>query len=277
MEDQKKRAGGRTQYRVAFTLIELLVVIAIIAILAAILFPVFAQARERARQTACLSNTKQLGTAFMMYVQDYDEMVPHHFGAADAAPRPRNTKYNSGRSWPLQLFPYVKNKDVFDCPSSPEKVSPVYPQGLTNWTGERVTYKGNYMFNYDGITYGTGMTIAGLSEPASTYMLYDGAEFASVYGRDTWESFLSQLDLNLNCGVEPQTGGYTKSNALRHFKRTNVAFADGHAKSVSWREFLDRKADHVPPWNIPNWEDCTPNCPPIDAGPGKCFDPDKLP
>src|SRR5438045_6126463 len=71
--------------RVAFTLIELLVVIAIIAILAAILFPVFAQAREKARQISCLSNDKQQGTAFMMYIQDYDELFPLAFGPYNGA------------------------------------------------------------------------------------------------------------------------------------------------------------------------------------------------
>ena len=85
----------------AFTLIELLVVIAIIAILAAILFPVFAQARAKARQAACLSNMKQLGTATLMYAQDYDETI--------------------GRKWwdfHIDLEPYVKSIDIFVCPQS---------------------------------------------------------------------------------------------------------------------------------------------------------------
>src|SRR5438309_1184889 len=88
-----------------FTLIELLVVIAIIAILAAILFPVFAQAREKARQIACLSNTKQLATAYMMYVQDYDEtfVFSVRWGGA-------------GQGWGGHLYPYVKNRQVFACP-----------------------------------------------------------------------------------------------------------------------------------------------------------------
>src|SRR3954464_13938987 len=80
-------AGRRTSRR-AFTLIELLVVIAIIAILAAILFPVFAQARDRARMTACLSNMKQIGASLMLYVQDYDETYPYiRFHGVDTPPR----------------------------------------------------------------------------------------------------------------------------------------------------------------------------------------------
>lgn len=96
--------------RWGFTLIELLVVIAIIAILAAILFPVFAQAREKARQTACLSNTKQMGTATMMYVQDYDETYPSGMYAANQSLRQPEVWFN-------QLQPYIKNTNVYQCPS----------------------------------------------------------------------------------------------------------------------------------------------------------------
>jgi prepilin-type N-terminal cleavage/methylation domain-containing protein/prepilin-type processing-associated H-X9-DG protein len=115
--------------RRGFTLIELLVVIAIIAILAAILFPVFARAREAARQSSCLSNLKQLGTAMQMYTQDYDERLP------GAAPFSASSEYghwilaynngagqNAGQPGPFlveqgALFPYVKNAQVYRCPS----------------------------------------------------------------------------------------------------------------------------------------------------------------
>src|SRR5436853_3430185 len=103
----------RFSCRKGFTLIELLVVIAIIAILAAILFPVFARAREKARATACLSNNKQLATALMMYCSDYDENFP---GWDD----PRTaTLFQQGYGWQMivpALDPYVKNKQVWDCP-----------------------------------------------------------------------------------------------------------------------------------------------------------------
>src|SRR5690349_21637997 len=100
-----------------FTLIELLVVIAIIAILAAILFPVFAQARERARMTACLSNMKQIGTGLMMYAQDYDEILPG--SKVYANPGHPLFKTYDWALWVPILDPYVKNKRVYACPSGP--------------------------------------------------------------------------------------------------------------------------------------------------------------
>ncbi len=112
----------RVASRRGFTLIELLVVIAIIAILAAILFPVFAQARDSARQTTCLNNCKQLGTALQMYAQDYDEAMPSWpfkagVGGLFSDPRFRDWSYST---WVVALMPYVKNKGVFGCPNGPQ-------------------------------------------------------------------------------------------------------------------------------------------------------------
>ena len=107
------RARGR-----GFTLIELLVVIAIIAILAAILFPVFAQAREKARQTACTSNLRQISTASALYLQDYDETFPVWAWTPERqVARPDGTSYTGKVIWPLLYMPYVKNEGVFACPS----------------------------------------------------------------------------------------------------------------------------------------------------------------
>ncbi|MGD9497689.1 MAG: DUF1559 domain-containing protein, partial [Armatimonadota bacterium] len=98
--------------RRGFTLIELLVVIAIIAILAAILFPVFARAREKARQASCTSNLKQIGTAMMMYTQDYDEVLPDCLMGRDTNDP---TRYFA---WTAVIMPYVKNNQLFECPSA---------------------------------------------------------------------------------------------------------------------------------------------------------------
>src|SRR5947207_10733174 len=108
--------------RGGFTLIELLVVIAIIAILAAILFPVFAQARESARKISCLSNTKQIGLAAMQYVQDYDEGYPVQSWDGALMGTTNNDAGSDGKRffvWPWQLMPYMKNKQILVCPSDP--------------------------------------------------------------------------------------------------------------------------------------------------------------
>ena len=103
--------------RRGFTLIELLVVIAIIAILAAILFPVFARAREKARQASCLSNVKQIGLAFMQYKQDYDEMWPAMYWTAATGWEPAISGW-----WGGEIGPYMKNTQIFSCPSKKDSV-----------------------------------------------------------------------------------------------------------------------------------------------------------
>ena len=112
---------SRLRQRRGFTLIELLVVIAIIAILAAILFPVFAKARERARSTACSNNMKQCGTAALTYTQDYDEVYPFNY------------HYTNGAVplywWEDDIQPYVKNWNAFQCPSRSPHVPYTYGRG----------------------------------------------------------------------------------------------------------------------------------------------------
>src|SRR6056297_1745410 len=108
MWGKPNREWEETAMRRGFTLIELLVVIAIIAILAAILFPVFARAREKARQSACLSNVKQIGLGFMMYAQDYDERLCPSYLAGNP---------DSNNRWDEMLQPYLKNEQILRCPS----------------------------------------------------------------------------------------------------------------------------------------------------------------
>src|SRR2546423_743244 len=132
----------RSRNRAGFTLIELLVVIAIIAILAAILFPVFAQAREAARKAACQSNLKQLGSAITMYTQDYDEVLPindggDNTGAGTYMPYPPTSRGGGAATiakragvWANTLQPYIRNDRVYACPSCPLTLVAPWNQAL---------------------------------------------------------------------------------------------------------------------------------------------------
>ena len=124
------KLGSFTYPRRGFTLIELLVVIAIIALLAAILFPVFARARENARASSCLNNLKQVGIGIQQYTQDFDEMFP----MSEDATNPGNTNFDltnvwNNLHWPSRVLPYIKNKQVFICPSTSAHAS--NPAGAT--------------------------------------------------------------------------------------------------------------------------------------------------
>lgn len=146
-----------------FTLIELLVVIAIIAILAAILFPVFAKAREKARQVSCLSNMNQLGLGIMQYVQDYDEMYP-------------GTAYY-GEGWAELVFPYVKSTGVFSCPDDVTQ-----PQSWqVGWTTQ-VSYVANsWVIDYKNTQNNGAASMAQLIAPASTVLLFEGNHIYAGY------------------------------------------------------------------------------------------------
>src|SRR5258708_24415671 len=129
------RLNSGSPRRKGFTLIELLVVIAIIAILAAILFPVFAQARESARKASCISNLKQLGLAVMMYNQDFDEMYPINSWDGALMGSTDNDLHMDGPRftlWMWRILPYTKNKQIFVCPSDPAR-------GKSGWRGYDAT------------------------------------------------------------------------------------------------------------------------------------------
>ena len=230
--------------RKGFTLIELLVVIAIIAILAAILFPVFAQAREKARAISCVSNEKQISLSWMMYAQDYDESVV-----------PYSSTGSSGGSavfpWPLLLQPYTKNFQVYKCPDSAFAIGYTYNANLARADGY-------------GFTFPSGpRALAGIQIPASSPIFLDGNGISgpvanSNPGGLAWPYPYNQAaaffitnsptasgriinDLN-----NLVTGGWTGNNpsatqgtgannpggaaATRHSSGANYAFADGHAK-----------------------------------------------
>ncbi len=210
-----------------FTLIELLVVIAIIAILAAILFPVFAKAREKARQASCSSNLKQLSLGWLMYAQDYDEKFPsYHAGQGTYA-------YCGTNAWGF-IYPYIKNNGVYDCPTSPDPAPAATPDGFR-------TYDGNYCWNYDGCE-GSHGTLARFDRPAETYLCFDGGDQAWRPGTNDWAGLMEELDLDWNSG---------KEGANRHNMQMNVAFVDGHVKALSLGAFCAVPCPvytNEPPW-----------------------------
>jgi len=199
-----KRQGDRRRV-VGFTLIELLVVIAIIAILAAILFPVFARARENARRTSCMSNLKQIGLGFITYAQDYDERYPSVNWSGGTYRFP-NGDSSTANPWYLKTYPYVKSVQVYNCPSAPENLK---------WKGAYLGGPFSYGANLDFFTSGGSQLLSGIDKPAQTVMVVD-SNFQSM------QSFL-------NDGVAPW---WNVDRALldRHLEGANIAFADGHVK-----------------------------------------------
>jgi prepilin-type processing-associated H-X9-DG protein len=203
-------------------LIELLVVIAIIAILAAILFPVFARAREAARATSCRSNLRQLGVATQMYVQDYDGTYFSHwylsqplvywFGRVDNSTTPPTVYKQEGL-----LYPYMKNFNLQRCPSFTGQ--PAYQGTGTAGYGYNVTYLTS---NFGQ----AGLSEAAIQKPASCAVFADSAQYASWKTPPVVEETLS---------IWPPSSTITYNYAVvqfRHNGLANVVFADGHVKSA---------------------------------------------
>ena len=201
----------------AFTLIELLVVIAIIAILAAILFPVFAQAREKARQTSCLSNMKQVGTSLQMYVQDYDEQIFFRNGTSRTG-APKGTP-TYAYSWYNLLMPYIKNNNVLTCPSDANPAPGVDMNGNTT-----------LLRSYIAVSIAESLGLAAVPLPAATIVV-----------TEKWDKdYTSNPGLRTDSWIEPFNGDFTtdKTDSKRMFTAgnrhagfLNATFFDGHAKA----------------------------------------------
>jgi prepilin-type N-terminal cleavage/methylation domain-containing protein/prepilin-type processing-associated H-X9-DG protein len=199
--------------RNGFTLIELLVVIAIIAILAAILFPVFARAREKARQTSCLSNIKELGLAVHMYVQDYDEMYPTAWWVSNDS---------MGYIWADCLDPYTQNLQIFTCPSDPAHGARRY--GRPNSRGFDNIDRGNLGYAWNSNYYGSTPPNAHSPRRCAAADVKLPAE--TIVMTDWYGVFESASSSSINSRF---TSSPPRKDVYRHNEQCNVAFCDGHA------------------------------------------------
>lgn len=245
----------RRRRSAAFTLIELLVVIAIIAILAAILFPVFAQAREKARQTACLSNTKQIGTALMMYAQDYDEILPISTYAPWCG---RSVNDFRSPKWMDMLYPYIKNTAAFTCPSFEGDAArhEQYVYQPSTCTGARATQYGTYSLNgaYPAMRTVSangpaGKALAQIAQPADTIFVTEGGAWGvnrnAVVGW-TANPRVTQNPPQLRARIG---GADSIVSRLVHAGGVNNVFCDGHAKWFKGEKLIE--THNVGPRNTP--------------------------
>ncbi len=212
--------------RKGFTLIELLVVIAIIAILAAILFPVFARAREKARQTSCLSNVKEITLGTMMYVQDYDERLPRLY-YNQTGPPTRVTVT-------MMVDPYIKNVQIWNCPSAARTTGTVVGLSLNSYSYQQFL---------------DFAKLATIQRGSETVMWFDGCQDGWGPGRgynpaNGFNSVIaSQTGWPASCDNshwQTPTGSFTSDGrpgfnfSPRHNGMGNVGFCDGHAKSMNY-------------------------------------------
>ena len=263
--------------RSGFTLIELLVVIAIIAILAAILFPVFAQAREQARATSCLSNTKQIGLAAQMYLQDYDETLPISIYISDLSTGTVRTLYD-------EMYPYIKNLNLAQCPDAPKAIDLKLYLGLFGLQPENVrfaSYAPNVVMFGDGVCPASNilvdnrgvMNLPAVQYPANQPLLYDGflAGGGSFYTPDEGRHADSVNITNAD--------GHSKKFRVVRNPKPNPAYFDPIVMKQIDLWIINTGPFRSPNPNNPNWEFAglvtNPDCP--DPSQGCISDPNACP
>lgn len=231
-----------------FTLIELLIVISIIALLAAILFPVFARARENARRASCQSNEKQIGLGLMQYCSDYDDVLiadwygPQNFEETD----PIGT-VNGRYKWADAVQPYVKSEQIFKCPSATGKpANPyVYYERLTASTNDFGSYVINHGYgaNVDGRT--PPVSHPGIASPQLVTMgaVESSATTAWVLDGDGW------FTANVDAATSPHSLQFSMD---RHLETVNVLYVDGHVKAVRFEKLTktDSTGTYLPAFTI---------------------------
>lgn len=244
MRKEMCRAAGERRSR-GFTLIELLVVIAIIAILAAILFPVFARARENARRSSCASNLKQILLASMQYTQDYDEKF-----CSTAKLLPDETDFSG--AWYTDLQPYARSVQIFRCPSD-SSTTFAYKSELLSGTGFPVGYAANFAL---GRLSGNAISIAAVASPSTLVYFSDaGMRVDGPNGTVSLTSPLKDGGLQMmqdphdygpfgagaeqdivNTNVTGTNGSWMGPNP-RHLEMANVGYVDGHVKALRAEKF----------------------------------------
>jgi prepilin-type N-terminal cleavage/methylation domain-containing protein/prepilin-type processing-associated H-X9-DG protein len=210
-----------------FTLIELLVVIAIIALLAAILFPVFARARENARRATCQSNMKQIGLAMLQYTQDYDEKIAHWGQTSGGVVL--GTSVGAGYLWTDLVMPYLKNSQILRCPSMRAQPSSVAARNFVN--APSYTMPGRPSTATWSVYHYYGCPLSVISEPSRTYLMAESVEDR----RDPADSGSGSYFMRWsNAPVTGPVGYATDFNFdyARHLGASNVLFVDGHVKSI---------------------------------------------
>jgi prepilin-type N-terminal cleavage/methylation domain-containing protein/prepilin-type processing-associated H-X9-DG protein len=247
----KVQANTNRVYRSGFTLIELLVVIAIIALLAAILFPVFGRARENARRSSCQSNLKQLGLGIMQYSQDFDEKFPSA------------VQNDWSKNWPVTIQPYVKSVNVFMCPSDTGAKQPL-PDAGNPWQGIGISYAANAFHGYPPPNwaytllgpmgaFGDVMTASQVTKPAESILLcekwnadvapaavgyYGGSGNSSGWGTNAmiggglgWNHIGTYIPGTDGVGTDWNTG-INGAVSVGHLDTSNFLFIDGHVKAM---------------------------------------------
>lgn len=262
MKSQLKRAPRCL--RAAFTLIELLIVVAIIAILAAILFPVFARARENARRSSCQSNLKQLGLAILQYTQDYDERyVPPSI--------PFPTICNAG-AYEL-LDPYLKTQLILFCPSDVNKVfgsqwgcdtshaatAGIAPYGYYSYLinsrlsdARDVNGAGQITSSGTGPFYGA-ITVSAVVRPTNTVLVTDGgADYDATKAPTDWTKDHQAIFLDPpGAGAAAAGLSHRAAPLPRHLETTNCLFFDGHVKALRIESFYTRPVTATSDWLDP--------------------------
>jgi prepilin-type N-terminal cleavage/methylation domain-containing protein/prepilin-type processing-associated H-X9-DG protein len=237
--------SSRWSQKEGFTLIEILVVIAIIALLAAILFPVFARARENARRASCQSNLKQLGIALLQYTQDYDETYVFDSAAGDGGISTTGDAEGifAADRWPSRVLPYIKSTEVFRCPSqkpmytatsTPVAARNAFMAALAN--NSVISYFGaGGFFQQGSVASNTSpgikpVKMAAVATPAQDPWLFDdifGRYSNYVQFRYYWDGTVAQSYRDINSAT---SSVLTKPQDMTHFDGANVLYGDGHVK-----------------------------------------------